>query len=89
MSVQAIGAGSHAIAGRFSLETVNRKAIFRLERVGRSAAALGWGTAELIETDDAGKAQYPQIAVDPNGSAIAVWEQYEGGRLNVWANRWE
>jgi hypothetical protein len=48
---------------------------------------VSWGTAELIETDNAGDAQYPQIAMDGTGSAIAVWEQYDGTLDNVWANR--
>ena len=46
-----------------------------------------WGTAELIETDNAGNAQYPQIAFDSSGNAIAVWRQSDGTRYNIWANR--
>jgi hypothetical protein len=46
-----------------------------------------WGTAELIETDNAGNAQYPQIAFDSSGNAIAVWYQSDGTRYNMWANR--
>ena len=49
----------------------------------------GWGTAELIETEDLGDAEFPQIAVDPDGNAIAVWYQDDGTRINVWANRLE
>ncbi len=49
---------------------------------------FGWGTAELIETDNAGDAASPQIAVDANGNAIAVWYQSDGTRDNIWANRW-
>jgi len=48
----------------------------------------GWGTAELIETDD-GDASSPQIAVDSSGNAIAVWEQSDGERTNIWTNRFE
>ncbi len=47
----------------------------------------GWGTAELIETDNAGNAIAPQVAVDPNGSALAVWNQSDGTRISIWANR--
>ena len=32
-----------------------------------------WGMAELIESDNAGNAEYPQIAFDSSGNAIAVW----------------
>jgi hypothetical protein len=46
-----------------------------------------WGTAELIETDDAGNADRPQIAFDSSGNAIAVWYQNDGTRNNIWANR--
>ena len=48
-----------------------------------------WGTALLIETDDAGNASSPQIAVDSAGNAIAVWNQYDGTRYNIWANRYD
>ncbi len=48
----------------------------------------GWGTAELIENDDAGWAEHPQVAVDTGGDAVAVWEQSDGSRYNIWANRY-
>ena len=46
-----------------------------------------WGTAELIETDNAGDALWPQIAFDSNGNALAVWAQNDGVRYNIRANR--
>ena len=52
-----------------------------------SAATSSWGTAALIETDNAGGAFYPQIAVDASGNALAVWQQYDGARDNIYANR--
>jgi hypothetical protein len=54
----------------------------------RYAAGSGWGTAQLIETDNAGNARDPQVAVDPTGNAVAVWRQSDGTRLNIWANRY-
>ena len=54
----------------------------------RYTAGSGWGTAELIETDNAGHAQYPQVAMDTKGNAIAVWYQSDGTRDNIWANRY-
>ncbi len=48
-----------------------------------------WGTAELIETDNAGSARVPQIAFDSSGNAIAVWYQSDGTRDNIWANRFD
>ena len=48
----------------------------------------GWGTAELIESDNAGGAGPPEVAVDPTGNAVAVWEQSDGTRTNIWANQY-
>ena len=48
-----------------------------------------WGTAELIEADNAGSAVAPQIAFDSSGNAIAVWYQSDGTRNNIWANRFD
>jgi hypothetical protein len=47
-----------------------------------------WGTAELIETNNAGGASSPQIAFDASGNALAVWDQSDGTRDNIWANRY-
>jgi hypothetical protein len=52
------------------------------------ASTNSWGTAQRIETDDAGGASHPQIAFDATGNAIAVWHQSDGTRFNIWANRW-
>lgn len=49
---------------------------------------VGWGTAEGIETDDRGPAESPQVAVDPNGNAVAVWTQSDGVQFRVWSNRY-
>ena len=54
----------------------------------RYAVGTGWGTAGLIETNNAGSAWYPQVAVDPSGNAVAVWKQDDGTRDNIWANRY-
>lgn len=48
-----------------------------------------WGTAELIETDNAGTASAPQIALDDGGLAVAAWQQFDGSVLNIMANRFE
>ncbi|MDH3202924.1 MAG: Ig-like domain-containing protein [Myxococcales bacterium] len=53
----------------------------------RFTPGVGWGVAELIETDDAGSALDPDVAVGPDGEAIAVWHQSDGDRNNIWANR--
>jgi len=54
----------------------------------RYAASTGWGTATLIETDNAGRAVAPRIAIDANGNALAVWNQFDGTRYNIWSNRY-
>lgn len=54
----------------------------------RYTADSGWGTAELIELNDAGDASLPQVALDATGSAIAIWSQYDGLRTSIWANRY-
>jgi hypothetical protein len=55
----------------------------------RFTPAPGWGAAERIETDNAGDASQPQVALDPSGNAVAVWPQSDGTRTNIWANRFD
>ncbi len=59
--------------------------------VNRYVAGTGWGdtAAEMIENDDEGNAERPQIAVDGSGNAIALWYQFDSARANIWANRFE
>jgi hypothetical protein len=46
-----------------------------------------WGKAQLIETNNIGDAQFPQVAINPStGDAVAVWQQMDYTRLNIWAN---
>ena len=45
-----------------------------------------WGTAEIIDTTNIGSAYSPQIAMDPVGDAVTVWEQDDSFRYNIWAN---
>ena len=47
------------------------------------------GTAERIETGNAGDAFSPQVAVDAKGNATAVWYQFDGTRLGIWSNRFD
>ena len=48
----------------------------------------GWGSAELIETDDSGSARNAQLAIFSDGSVIAAWQQHDGIRDNIWANHY-
>jgi hypothetical protein len=57
-------------------------------RANRYLAGSGWLTPILIETDDAGDATNPQVAIDANGNAMTVWQQSDGTRTNIWANRY-
>jgi hypothetical protein len=54
---------------------------------GLAETIEGWGDAELIEADD-GSALEPQVAMDRDGNAIAVWFQFDGARNNIWSNRY-
>jgi hypothetical protein len=48
-----------------------------------------WGTVQSIGADISGDAANPQIAFDGAGNAIAVWQQWDGTRHSIWANRFE
>jgi hypothetical protein len=55
----------------------------------RYVSGSGWGVAEVIETNNAGNAIDPQIAVDVDGNALVVWQQSDGSaRTDIWANRY-
>lgn len=54
----------------------------------RYSPGTGWGVAQLIEVDNAGDADAVQVGIDSNGNAMAVWEQFDGARFNIWANRY-
>src|SRR6266571_816829 len=55
---------------------------------GRAAADdAGWGAPVPVETGVAGNASQADIAVDPQGNAIAAWVQDLGNRSDIWANR--
>ena len=48
----------------------------------------GWGTAELIENNDAGAAEKPQAVIDADGNALAVWQQLASSSSDIWSNRY-
>ena len=56
--------------------------------VDAGGAEPAWGTPVLIETDDAGDASQPLLAVDPSGNVTAVWQQFDGSRTHLYANRY-
>ena len=51
----------------------------------RYVAGSGWETAVAIENGD-GDADAPQVAIDSNGNAIAVWHQDDGSHYSIYAN---
>jgi hypothetical protein len=52
----------------------------------RYTAGSGWGTAVRVDVEE-GDRSGPQVAIDASGNAIAVWNQSDGARENIWANR--
>jgi hypothetical protein len=55
----------------------------------RYTPAEGWGVAERIRTDNAGRALAPKVAIDPSGKALLVWYQDVSPNRNIWSNRFE
>ena len=53
----------------------------------RYTAGAGWGAAQVIDTGSE-EATNPQIALDADGNAIAVWAQFDGVVHNVVACRY-
>ncbi|MBW2550881.1 MAG: hypothetical protein JRE19_09530 [Deltaproteobacteria bacterium] len=51
----------------------------------RFSRSNGWETPELIEEEE-GTAYGPQVVMDPQGRAVAVWNQWDGERYRIWAN---
>ncbi|MBQ24166.1 hypothetical protein [Alcanivorax sp.] len=53
-----------------------------------TASTGNWGTEELIESNSVANTLSPQIAIDSNGNAIAVWQQSDGIDESIYANRY-
>lgn len=53
----------------------------------RFVPGSGWGTVERIDSD-AGDARAAQPGIDRDGNAVVVWEQFDGTRQSIWANRY-
>lgn len=43
-----------------------------------------WRMSQLIENNNVSDAKHPQVAIDPSGNAIVVWQQQD----RIWANRY-
>jgi hypothetical protein len=55
-------------------------------RTSRYAPQTGWGTAERVGSANT-HANAPQIAFGANGTALAVWQQFDGLKTQVWASQ--
>lgn len=53
-----------------------------------AAATRSWGTPALLESQDLDDGWSPDIAIDPNGNAIAVWRQGNGTDNDAVARRY-
>jgi hypothetical protein len=54
----------------------------------RYVRSRGWAPVETIDTR--GQSVHPRLAVDPAGSALAVWsELLPQGAKNIWSNRFD
>lgn len=49
--------------------------------------AHGWQDAPLLASDNEWGAFDHDMSQDALGNALAVWEQFDGTRYNIWANR--
>ena len=46
----------------------------------------GWGVSEPIENLDEGHINEAQVAIDPSGNGVAVWEYHQGTTRRIYAN---
>jgi hypothetical protein len=54
----------------------------------RYVVGTGWGEPELLESDDTENARDLRVAVNADGVAFALWNQYDSVRYNVWSARY-
>jgi hypothetical protein len=54
-----------------------------------AAVSNTWGSAQMLEVSPGDVGSRPQIAVGPNGDALAVWFQFDGARSDLWGNRFD
>jgi hypothetical protein len=52
----------------------------------RYVVGMGWVTAAPIDHDNVLGASVPRVRMDSAGNATAIWLQYVGSYLRVWAN---
>lgn len=87
--------GAVAVCGTGAKDCVNTDGSYRcvctlayaLDADGMHCHARAWGTAMLLETDNAGNARNPGVAAVPGGDVFAVWSQSNGTRMVINAAR--
>jgi hypothetical protein len=47
-----------------------------------------WHAVQRIESYDGGDATQPRVATNPQGKAVAVWQQASGTVTSLWSSRW-
>ncbi|TPW11715.1 MAG: hypothetical protein FD130_1922, partial [Halothiobacillaceae bacterium] len=57
-------------------------------RANHYLANAGWGHDRLLEENNTGDAERPQVGIDGTGQATVVWAQRDGVRNAIWTNRY-
>jgi hypothetical protein len=50
--------------------------------------ALGWTEPEVINPGLVTRSQHARVAMNANGDAVVVWEEFDGQSSDVWTSRW-
>ena len=50
--------------------------------------ALGWTEPHLINPGLVTRSQHARVAMNANGEAVVVWEEFDGQSSDVWTSRW-
>jgi len=53
-----------------------------------NASIKSWEQPVQIESNNELEAKFPEISVDQEGNAIAVWQHHDGLKYNIWMNRY-
>ncbi len=48
----------------------------------------GWGSAEMIESNNAGISDELDLVADGTGNVTVIWQRYDEGKNSLWANRY-
>lgn len=86
----AVDASGNGIAVWRQLDdTANNFKQFNVWANRYTASTTSWGTPTLIESDDTGSADGPEVAMDSSGNAMAVWSQKVFAWNSIVANRFD